>query len=408
MFPVQVLNGSITTGLDWSTLLSGHGGRFPPADPFNTTLQTGIVKGIDVAVGFSRFREFEVANEPDLNSVRASGFANKSAGMNASEGFVAQWSAFARAIYSAGAPAGSVQGGVFCCVGVTEDEHYVLRQSQHLTKVWNRHVYPLTSKELPGGKRGGVTVKQLFSAEARDLNQIFHGQIPPLAVLSQENGLRFIIGESQSVNMGGAWNVSDVFANALWTLEWAGTVAGHGASQLNLNFGQAAYNVPYSMFGCSDINCTGKIVRPQFLGMLAWNLATQTNGGAAALLLNTSGWVQGFEDPQVSVRMIQRGDGSLACVAVNFHLANETTLPTQVHLQVPTKYASANMYVLESKSGSATGSGLDVTFAGIGFDSAPSGKSIGQITPSKLPGTGGQFVFELRPLTGAVVILSAT
>lgn len=199
----ETLNGSVTSGLDWSTLLSGHGGRFPPADPFNTTLQTGMVKGIGAAVGFSRFREFEVANEPDLNSVRASDYANKTAGQNASEGFVAQWSAFARAIYGAGAPVGSVQGGVFCCVGVTENEHYILRQTQDLVNVWNRHVYPLVSSKLPNGKRGGVTVEELFSAKARDLLQVFGGQIPPLAKTTEAAGLRFIIGESQSVNMGG-------------------------------------------------------------------------------------------------------------------------------------------------------------------------------------------------------------
>ena len=204
-----------------------------------------------------------------------------------------------------------------------------------------------------------------------------------------------------------AWNVSDVFANALWTLDWAGSVAGYGASQLNLNFGQAAYSVPYSMFGCSDGACTGKIVRPQFLGMLAWNLATQTDGGVAARLLDTDGWqFSAARDPNVSVRMIRRGDGSLACVAVNFHLANATALPTQVSLQLPARYVSAKLYVLESKSGSATGSGLDVSFAGLGFDSGRSGKPVGKLAPSLLRGTEGHFAFSLRPLTAIVAILT--
>ena len=161
------------------------------------------------------------------------------------------------------------------------------------------------------------------------------------------------------------------------------------------------------MFGCSDVACTGKIVRPQFLGMLAWNLATQTDGGAAARLLDTAGWqYSAARDPKVSVRMIRRGDGNLACVAVNFHLANVTTLPTQVTLQLPARYGSAKVYVLESKSGSATGSGLDISFAGLGFDSGRSGKPVGQLTPSLLQGAEGQFAFSLRPLTGVVAIFT--
>ena len=58
--------------------------------------------------------------------------------------------------------------------------------------------------------------------------------------------------------MGGAWNVSDVFAAALWTLDWAGTTAGVGAAQVNLNHAQAAYAVPYSYLGC--VNVTSRLM----------------------------------------------------------------------------------------------------------------------------------------------------
>lgn len=405
----ESLNGTITSGLDWSVLVQ----RFPPPQYLNTTLQTGLLQGIQGAVGFSRFKEFEIANEPDLNSVRSSSWHPGPS----SDVFIQQWTAFARDLYTAGAPPLSIQGGVMCCEGITQNETQIMDATKKYISVWNRHVYPLVSNK----NHSNVQVKELLDITARDLRRfVYKGTVMKVVDHALDQNLKFIIGESQGVNMGGAWNVSDVFAAALWTMDWAGNVAENGVAQLNLNFGATAYDVPYSFFGCAageDLNCTGLLVRPQFYGIWAFNTAIQSTGGAPAQVINTSVYPTGGNastqaDDLVSVRTFLRGDGNLACIAVNMHLSNETSVATTVTLNVPTAYASALGYVLAVHPSSPVAKS-NVFFAGRTFKSGDnSGIPSGKVSTSEIASyeTDGhrQFVFDVQPTSAIVVIVKRT
>eukprot|EP00041_Stephanoeca_diplocostata_P010127 m.160689 g.160689 ORF g.160689 m.160689 type:complete len:555 (-) comp18035_c0_seq1:191-1855(-) len=402
----ETLNGTVTSGLDWSVLVP----RFPPAQYLNSTLQTGILKGIAASVGFARFKEFEIANEPDLNSVRSSSWNPAPA----SDVFVQQWTSFAQDLYNCGAPPLSIQGGVMCCVGITQNETQIIDATRKHINVWNRHVYPLVTNK----NHTNVQVKDLLDIKARDLRRfVYKGTVMNVIQHARDQHLKFIIGESQGVNMGGAWNVSDVFAAALWTMDWAGNVAENGVSQLNLNFGASAYDVPYSYFGCASgehLNCTGLLVRPQFYGIWAFNTAIQSDSGAPAQVINATAYPTGGNtstrtDDLVSIRTFHRGDGNLACVAVNMHMSNETSVVTTVTLNVPLTYTRAFGYSLETRPSSPVAK-RNVVFAGRTFEPGNnSGFPSGEISTNKIESqeVNGrrQFTFDVSPTSAIVVIV---
>eukprot|EP00039_Didymoeca_costata_P022615 m.347051 g.347051 ORF g.347051 m.347051 type:complete len:542 (-) comp31205_c0_seq1:171-1796(-) len=407
------LNGTITTGLDW--VLLNHE-RFPPPDEFNTALQTGFVRGIASTVGFDRFREFEIANEPDLNSVRTGFFFNDpNSTAPPSDIFLQVWKKFAQDNYAAGLPPGSIQGGVLAGENIAQNETDIMAKTGNLITVWNRHVYPLLSHKDPTKTPSngyGQTIENLFQLSSRDVAQIYERKLPSLVGNVSKAGYKFIIGESQSVNMGGAWNVSDVLATALWTLDFLSTAAKNGVHQVNFNFGQAASRVPYSYIGFNDVNYSTKIIKPQFLGFMAFNTATQSQNGESAQFLNTSIYPTAGNSSEpigdrFALHTIQRGDGSIAMIAINFNLCNETATNTTVYVDIPPTYQKATLSRLSGYP-ECLPSAPAAKFAGFYFDhDVNTGKPLGtKETENIIPNSDGTFQFEVMPTSAAVIQFS--
>src|SRR5439155_7730428 len=129
-------------------------------------------------------------------------------------------------------------GAVFCGPSTTPGKSAWARDfardfgADGRVKIISQHSYP-----------GGSAPKVIDPAAGRDLMlspdwltgyQKFYDSFAPAAI---ENGLRFRLEETNSFFHGGAKDVSDSFASALWALDYMHWWAFQGAAGLNFHTG---------------------------------------------------------------------------------------------------------------------------------------------------------------------------
>ena len=145
--------------------------------------------------------------------------------------YQAEWRRFAEAILQA------VPDAKFCGPGV------------HNNPIWTRnflgdfgqsnHVSLVTAHLYPGGAGGKVTSPQIgcekmLSGEFfGDCQKLLDGSMPSV----RSNALPFRLEEANNFYNGGAKDVSDTYAAALWGLEFLHWWASHGAAGINFHTG---------------------------------------------------------------------------------------------------------------------------------------------------------------------------
>jgi hypothetical protein len=101
-------------------------------------------------------------------------------------------------------------------------------------------------------------------------NTSLPGFLSVLQTAATQNNLKYRLSECNSIYSGGKAGVSDVFASALWALDYMWTVAEYGGQGVNFHSGGSVYSPIRKPNG-------NFIAQPIYYGMLAFKQAAQGN-----------------------------------------------------------------------------------------------------------------------------------
>ncbi len=231
---------------------------------------------------------FEVGNEPDLyhsNGLRKSTYAYGD--------YLNEWRAIADAIRlmtpqaSFAGPAGSFDLTGYC--------QPFARDTCSRSQVLTHHYY-----------RGNSALASANIDNMLTNDQKLATIIGPAAAQAHSDGMQFRVGECNSFYGGGAANVSNAFASALWALDFMFGCAASGADGVNFHGGgNAMIYTPIA-----DNNGAVQDVRPLYYAMLLFSMGAQ--GAYVPTKIN-------FQDPRTAVSAygVARKDGGMNVMILN-------------------------------------------------------------------------------------------
>jgi hypothetical protein len=150
---------------------------------------------------------------------------------------------------------------------------------------------------------------RMLSGEFVKTYQKLHDGFVPM---SQTNGLSYRLEEVNNYFNGGATNVSDTFASALWGLEFMHWWAVHGAAGLNFHSGDrvaAGFQLQPSKYTAYHSTSNGYHVRPLGYAMKAFDLGGRGRVVRTESLSNTGAKLVSYG--------VQAEDGSLYLTLIN-------------------------------------------------------------------------------------------
>jgi len=146
--------------------------------------------------------------------------------------------------------------------------------------------------------------------------QRLHDGFVPMAI---SNALPYRLEEVNNYFNGGAKDVSDAFAAALWGLDFMYWWAAHGAAGLNFHTGDrvsAGYRLQPSKYTAFFSTTNGYTIRPLGYGIKAFDLGSHgrfvTTGISNPENLNLSAWAVLGNDKELCVTLINREHGARA------------------------------------------------------------------------------------------------
>ena len=182
------------------------------------------VKGLAELWGWERVEGVEVGNEVEI--FHASGVRPHSWSFTDYE---AEFEAHAAAMEAAGMPRGLIQGAVFCC----NNSDYNAGLPSYTQKYAGRGL--LTSISYHHYSIGGCGGKAaaLWELMSNSPFVLTAAYLQPFVTAALKAGIKFRVGEGNTVSCGGAPGVSDVFASALFSLDVMMETAAIGIDQWN-------------------------------------------------------------------------------------------------------------------------------------------------------------------------------
>jgi hypothetical protein len=143
----------------------------------------------------------------------------------------------------------------------------------------DHHVALITEHLYPGGAGGKVPTPEIgrdrmLSDEFTAKYQKLYDSFGPMA---ESNGLPFRLEEVNNYFNGGATNVSNTFASALWGLDFMYWWAAHDAAGLNFHTGDkvaAGNSLQASKYTAFFTTTNGYLIRPLGYGIAAFNLGS--------------------------------------------------------------------------------------------------------------------------------------
>jgi Glycosyl hydrolase family 79 C-terminal beta domain/Glycosyl hydrolase family 79, N-terminal domain len=206
-----------------------------------------------VDVAGDRLLSFEIGNEPDLYSLN--GLRPKTYDYN---DFKEEFSTYFKAIRSrvANAP---ISGPGTAKVYKTWAVPFAKDATDQIDLL-TQHYY-----RMGPPTNASVTISNLLSPDER-----LEKMAQNLREVAQQSGKRYRITECNSVFYGGKSGVSNVFASALWGLDFMFTLAQNGAAGVNFHGGGDGLYSPFAILPGEKY-----IARPLYYGMLLFKLASQ-------------------------------------------------------------------------------------------------------------------------------------
>jgi hypothetical protein len=365
-------NGSVTVGLNFRN----------PNDP---SLAVALAEAVLAGMPASTLAGFEIGNEPDLYF--ESGMRPRSYNFSSYDG---EWSMYAAAL-PAGAPK---QGLAYACDGPSHPldasmPTFIKEHAGKGTPSFSLHYYPLDGNASPP-----PTIAQLLANESS-------AKVASYASLVQDavqGGARFVLGEANSAYGGGAWNLSNTFASALWavdTLFWASLV---NISRINFHGCPTGAYTPIAYKNASNA-AEPPDVRPLFYGMLAFShAAANASAHMPASITSTN--------PAIVAWPTLGADGVYRVTVI--HKDVLATEPVRVTLLPPRgtiAHCFATVRTLAASGGAASHYG--VTWDGFTFDGSVNGNPLGNSTAYTVPLNGPSFaVISVQPATAVLIAFS--
>ena len=197
-----------------------------------------------------------------------------------------------------------------------------------------RHHYPLTasSKVTPDSVRYG-TVENLLSAATAAASQRLLQQHERAA---EKAGVPFRVGETGSASMGGKDGVSDVFASALWCVDYMFALASKGVAGVNFHGYFSCHG--YTPFCFTNGNYHA---HPMYYGLLFFHQA-----GIGRLVGDS---VTSDIPVNVTAYAMLADDGGLRVVLINKDLKR----PAQIRVATDRRYEKAELMRLTAPSAMA-------------------------------------------------------
>jgi hypothetical protein len=255
----------------------------------------------------------------------------------------------------------------------------------------------ISQHDYPGGAGNRATNvvaardHMLSSAWLAGYQKFYNAFVPA----AKTNGLRYRIEEANNFFNGGAKDVSDTFAAALWALDYLHWWAAHQAVGINFHTGdQVAAGermnpCRYASFLTSE---TGYHVQPVGYGIKAFTLASR--GRSVPVVISAK--------PELNLTAygVLAADGSLWVTVINKE-HDADAREADATLAAGERYASGKMFLLTAPAGDvAAKSGVKFGGAEIKDDAGWAGAA-----QPLAPPAGGEFRFKLPAATAAVIQL---
>lgn len=194
--------------------------------------------------------------------------------------YIAEHRAFAEAIH-ASAPAAVLTGPAVTDRDISDWTIPFVNEMAPGIAMITQHFYSLRLQAV--AKRNAAnaaTIPNLLSVQTHDSAD---ASAATLERLAQSARLPWRMAECNSCNKGGQAGVSDVFASALWGVDYLFTLASRGAAGVNLHAG------PMPKFKYTPVASTGSQfnAQPLYYGMLLFHVAAQ--GRLVPLEVNAPG-----------------------------------------------------------------------------------------------------------------------
>jgi uncharacterized protein (TIGR03437 family) len=259
---------------------------------------------------------FEIGNEPDLYTG------------NTLANFVSNWTTFADAIQAKN-PKAVLTGPADAGNIATWTNPFVLQRGSRISMV-TQHFYPM-------GPPPTVPASQPNSASIPNMLNLYTQGVE----LSAAQSLRTIaksppwrMAETNSCYNGGYDGVSNVFASALWGMDYMFTLAGQGAGGVNFHGGGSGLYTPIAVSTVGGN--TTVTARPLYYAMLMWGAAAHGSVvplGVTTGRLNASAY--GVLDPSGTLLVIVINKDSQFDAAVQITPGADYTVASAMRLAAP-------------------------------------------------------------------------
>jgi hypothetical protein len=301
-----------------------------------------------------------------------------------------EWKRFAEAIIAA------VPEVKFCGPGVHKNADWARRFMAEFGPA--QHVTLLTEHLYPGGAGGKVPSpevgrERMLSPEFLRVCQTLHDGFAPMA---RSNSLPYRLEEVNNYFNGGATNVSNTFASALWGVDFMYWWAAHGAAGVNFHTGDrvaAGSNLRPSRYTAFFSTTNGYSLRPLGYGLQTFALGSRGRfvplAKSSLPPINLSAYAVLAADKTLFLTLINKENGPGA------HEANFTLTGADA-------YTTGQLILLTAPNGDvAATSGVTLGGAAIKEDASWQGSWSAAPAPVQ-----GEFKFKLPAATAAVVKLT--
>ena len=264
----------------------------------------------------------------------------------------------------------------------------------------SNHVALVTEHLYPGGAGGKVPTPEIgrdrmLAANFTRACEKLYNSFVPQAISA---GLPYRLEEVNNYFNGGATNVSNTFASALWGLDFMYWWAAHGAAGLNFHTGDrvaAGYTLQPSKYTAFFSTTNGYIVRPLGYGIKAFDLGC--HGRFVPLDISDTG------NHNLSAYAVLGDDKSFYCT-----LINKEHGPAATNAEIFLSLKGANfgppqaIFLTAPQNDVAATSGE--TLGGEPITEEGTWRGQWQLLPSTRAGTG--IYFEMPPASAVILKLS--
>jgi len=310
----------------------------------------------------------EIGNEPDLyhsNGLRPASYTISD--------YIAEWKTYANAI-QARTPTAVLTGPAAAGSVATFTTTFALQLGSRLALL-TQHLYPLAPASVNPNASNVASIPNILGATARQTEDTDGSQLQTIA-LGQRIPWR--MAETNSCYNGGQAGVSDVFASALWGVDYMFTLAGRNAAGVNFHGGGAGNYTPIAVSG-SQVTA-----RPLYYALLMFRAAAR--GRIVPLNVSANG-----------VNLTAYGalddDGTLRLAVINKDITHDAA----VSITPGSGYATALAMRLAAPAVAAT-TGVTLGGASVAADGSWLPAQLENLSPS-----GGAFLTTVRA-TSAVLI----